>query len=32
VAGEHPEVVARMVAAIDNWYPVTQREVVKEFK
>lgn len=32
VAGAHPDVVARLVASIDNWYPVTERKVLKEFK
>lgn len=31
VAGEHPEVVARMVKAIDGWYPVNERKVIKQF-
>ncbi|MBL6764712.1 MAG: sulfatase [Verrucomicrobiae bacterium] len=31
LAGDHPDVVARMVKAIDAWYPVTERKVVKEY-
>lgn len=32
VAREHPEVVAELVRKIDNWYPVTQREVLTSWE
>lgn len=32
LAGEHPEVVARLVQKIDNWYPVKKRKVIKTFE
>lgn len=31
VAGEHPEVVARLAARIGNWYPVTERSVLTKY-
>jgi len=31
VAESHPDVVARLVAKIDAWYPVEKREVLKTF-
>ena len=30
-AAEHPDVVARLVGRIQNWYPVRQRRTVTEF-
>lgn len=32
LAGKHPDVVKRLVANIDKWYPVKERKVVKVFK
>ncbi|MGI9518658.1 MAG: sulfatase family protein [Pirellulaceae bacterium] len=32
LAANHPEVVARMVEKIGEWYPVRERDVVTEFK
>lgn len=32
LAGEHPEVVARLVQKIDDWYPVKKRKVLKTFE
>lgn len=32
VAGEHPEVVAKLATQIANWYPVKQRKVLTTFK
>jgi uncharacterized sulfatase len=32
VAGQHPEILARLVRRIDDWYPVTQRKAIKEFR
>ncbi len=32
LAGEHPDVVARLVKEIDAWYPVTKRKVLKVFE
>lgn len=32
LASEHPEVVRRLVRRIDNWYPVTKRKTLKEFR
>ena len=32
VAGANPKVVARMVKHLDDWYPVKERKVLKEFK
>lgn len=32
VAAANPEVVARLVKAIDQWYPVNQRTTIKVFK
>ena len=31
-AKDHPDVVASMVKAIDEWYPVEEREVIKFFR
>jgi arylsulfatase A-like enzyme len=31
LAASHPEVVAQLVAAINNWYPVTKRQVLTTF-
>jgi len=31
LAGEHPEVVAKLAAAIADWYPVTKRETITTF-
>ena len=32
LAGDHPEIVARLVKKIDQWYPVTERKVIKTFE
>ncbi len=32
VAGERPEIVARLVEKIANWYPVTERAVITEYE
>ncbi|MFL3656673.1 MAG: sulfatase [Opitutales bacterium] len=32
VAGDNPDVVKRLVKKIDDWYPVTERNVVKIFE
>lgn len=32
VAGEHPDVVKRLVKNIDNWYPVTERKVIRIYE
>lgn len=32
LAGEHPEVVARLVEKIDSWYPVKKRKAIKKFE
>lgn len=32
LAGEHPEVVARLVQRIDDWYPVEKRKVLKTYE
>ncbi len=32
VAAEHPQIVARLVQQIDDWYPVTQRQTMKVFR
>jgi uncharacterized sulfatase len=32
LASQHPEVVARLAQAIDDWYPVKQRKTIKVFK
>ena len=32
LAGEFPEVVARLVARIDRWYPVKERQALKVFQ
>lgn len=32
LAGEHPEKVTRMVKMIDNWWSVTERKVLTEYK
>ena len=32
LAGANPEVVARLVKQIDDWYPVKERKVIKTFK
>ncbi len=32
LAADHPEVVARLVQAISDWYPVRQRKVVTQFE
>jgi arylsulfatase A-like enzyme len=31
VAGEHPQIVARLAEKLANWYPVTERDVVTEY-
>jgi uncharacterized sulfatase len=30
VAADHPEIVARLAAKIDQWWPVTERRVITE--
>ena len=32
LAAEHPEIVGRLVAEIDAWYPVTKRNVLKVYQ
>lgn len=32
LAGEYPEVVARLAKQIGNWYPVTERKTIVKFK
>jgi len=32
LAAENPEIVTRMVAQIDGWYPVTRAKTIKVFE
>jgi uncharacterized sulfatase len=32
VAGQHPEIVARLAKRIADWYPVNQRAVLTEYE